>query len=116
MVYNALVNRDWTYNWYNPKKLLTEQRIIIAKIFLPNGILFVDIPWEHETRVLEGYNDVKLLIRNCNGIKTLIIQYLWVRDDNESIQYEYTVVGDFAIASQRPIEIEDCNKESDKNE
>jgi hypothetical protein len=114
MVYSALVNRDWDWEWHNPKKLLTERRIIIAKIFLPNGILFVDVPWELETKIDEGYSDVKLLIRNCNGIKTLIVQYLSYFDGYERVGRTYTIVGDFAVVSQQPIEIEDCNKESDK--
>ena len=115
MVYNALVNRDWDWDWYNPNKLLTEQRIIMAKIFLPSGILFVDIPVEHETRIQEGYNGVKLLIRNCNGIKTLIIQYFSNFGNYERVGKEYTIVGDFAVVSQIPIEIKNCEN-SDKNE
>jgi len=115
MVYSALVNRDWDFDSYNSKYHFTEHHIIIAKIFLPSGILFVDIPGNRNTRIEIGYDDAKLIIRNCNGIKTLIIQYVEYIDNYERVGREYTVSGDFAVVSQRPIEIEGCEK-SDKNE
>jgi len=115
MAYSALVNRDWGFDSYNSKYRFTELHIIIAKIFLPSGILFVDIPGDRDTRIVMGYDDAKLLIRNCNGIKTLIIQYLMYNDNYERVVREYTVVGDFAVVSLKPIEIEGCEK-SDKND
>jgi hypothetical protein len=119
MVYNTLISHDWIYDVYNSTEKITEHHIIIAKIFLPSGILFVSIPGSEETRAVLGYDDVKLLIRNCNGIKTLIIQYLkyleYINNNYKRVEKEYTVTGDFAIVSRIPIKIEDCNKEGDKN-
>jgi len=91
------------------------ERIVIAKIFLPNQIWLVDMATDMQDQIKDGYDDIELILRNCNGIKILFVKYLFHYESHEHVSKVYTVAGDFAVASQRPIKIEDC-KESDKNE
>ena len=115
MTYITSINKDWVYEIYNSAKWRTEQRIILAKIFLPNGILFADIAEKEDTSIIEGYNAIKLAISNCNGIQTLRIKYIRTHEQYEIVHKVYTITGNFAVVTAMPIEMEDCNKKEEKN-